>query len=73
MIVVDSVGRMLEVKQLAPNALSTEASLLNQNYQSPGLIVSAAYNQADRGINVVWTDGSLSQISLDQNHQLTQK
>jgi hypothetical protein len=63
---------MLEVKQLAPNVLSTEASLLNQNYQSPGLIVSAAYNQTEKNINVVWTDGSLSQISLDQNHQLTQ-
>jgi prepilin-type processing-associated H-X9-DG protein len=65
MILVDSVGRMLEVKQLAPNTLSTEVSLLSQNYQSPSLIVSAAYNQAGKGINVVWADGSLSQISLD--------
>lgn len=62
---------MLEAKQLSPNNLSPEASLLQQNYQSPNFIVSAAYNKSDKSINVVWTDGSLSQIFFDQNHKLT--
>jgi hypothetical protein len=64
---------MLEVRQLTSNNLSNEVELLHQNYQSSNFIISAAYNQFDKTINIVWTDGSLSQIILDLNDKLTEK